>query len=388
VLDLLGLDEATQGAYRLWLRDETLGVEAVGAALGQPVGVIAAARDRLIALSLLVPDASRPGQLMAVHPEAPLEQLIQDRHEQLIRAHEHLLRAHAQVSALVTEFLAARPTPAGGDGDLVRATTADGLRAELAAMITGAHREILSVRTRATLGTLAAELLPLEMAALGRGAALRTVVARPRAGLAWVLPRLEHLADVVAAGAEIRLADDPEIDLTVVDRRVAVVRLADAAGGSGGWGGGLVIRAPDLAGLVIALFDHLWEAADPLGRVEERAGPGDDDPMDGWLPARPAVAEDGGRANGGAAGPPSPEPPDDCGDGQVIRLVGATDPPPSAAELLLLELLADGLKDEAVARALGVSVRTVRRMVAELMNRLDARSRFQAAILAKQRGWL
>jgi DNA-binding NarL/FixJ family response regulator len=85
---------------------------------------------------------------------------------------------------------------------------------------------------------------------------------------------------------------------------------------------------------------------------------------------------------------PSPEPPDDCGDGQVIRLVGANDPPPSAAELLLLELLADGLKDEAVARALGVSVRTVRRMVAELMNRLDARSRFQAAILAKQRGWL
>jgi DNA-binding NarL/FixJ family response regulator len=61
---------------------------------------------------------------------------------------------------------------------------------------------------------------------------------------------------------------------------------------------------------------------------------------------------------------------------------------PTASELLLLRLLADGSKDEAAARALGVSVRTVRRMVADLMRRLDARSRFQAGILAQRRGWL
>jgi hypothetical protein len=373
VLDLLGLDDVTQAAYRLWLRDEDLSVEAVGAALGEPTAAVAASRDRLVAIALLVPDSARPGHLIAVHPEAPLEQLLHDRHEQLIRQHEHLVRARAQVGTLVAEFLAARPNPAGGGGDLARLTTADALRAELFAMVGGARHEILSVRTRAALGTVAAELLPLEREALRRGVSLRTVVARPRVGLSSVLPRLEHLAGIIAAGAEIRLADDPRIDLTVVDRRIAVVRAADLANGSAPPTGGLVIRVPDLAALVISLFEHVWESADTLGRVEPREGPltREDDRLEGWL-APPD--DDGGDV------------PDRPGHG----LAAGADPQarPTPAEVLLLTLLADGLKDEAAARALGVSVRTVRRMVAEFMDRLGARSRFQAAILAKTRGWL
>ncbi|WP_206442911.1 LuxR C-terminal-related transcriptional regulator, partial [Candidatus Protofrankia californiensis] len=61
---------------------------------------------------------------------------------------------------------------------------------------------------------------------------------------------------------------------------------------------------------------------------------------------------------------------------------------PSDSERLLLRLLSLGAKDEAAARHLGVSVRTVRRMIADLMRRMDARSRFQAGILAAERGWL
>ncbi|MDT0406950.1 response regulator transcription factor, partial [Streptomyces edwardsiae] len=44
-------------------------------------------------------------------------------------------------------------------------------------------------------------------------------------------------------------------------------------------------------------------------------------------------------------------------------------------------------KDEAGARELGVSVRTYRRHVAELMQTLGAASRAQAALLARERGW-
>ncbi|WP_336204157.1 response regulator transcription factor [Nonomuraea sp. LPB2021202275-12-8] len=53
----------------------------------------------------------------------------------------------------------------------------------------------------------------------------------------------------------------------------------------------------------------------------------------------------------------------------------------------LFTLLAAGLKDEAVARQLGVSLRTVHRRVSELMDRLGARTRFQAGLLAARRGW-
>jgi len=41
-----------------------------------------------------------------------------------------------------------------------------------------------------------------------------------------------------------------------------------------------------------------------------------------------------------------------------------------------------------IARKLGVSVRTSRRITAELTQRLGARSRFQAGARAVERGWI
>ncbi len=55
---------------------------------------------------------------------------------------------------------------------------------------------------------------------------------------------------------------------------------------------------------------------------------------------------------------------------------------------LLVRQLAGGAKDEQIARALGLSVRTVRRRVAELLDELGAESRFQAGAEAVRRGWL
>jgi DNA-binding Lrp family transcriptional regulator len=55
---------------------------------------------------------------------------------------------------------------------------------------------------------------------------------------------------------------------------------------------------------------------------------------------------------------------------------------------LLLTQLAGGAKDEQIARAFGISVRTVRRRVAGLLDELGAASRFQAGVEAARRGWL
>ncbi|MGW6276366.1 LuxR C-terminal-related transcriptional regulator [Kribbella sp. NPDC055071] len=51
----------------------------------------------------------------------------------------------------------------------------------------------------------------------------------------------------------------------------------------------------------------------------------------------------------------------------------------------LMTLLAAGFKDDAIARQLGLSSRTVGRRVAELMETLGARTRFQAGIHAQRR---
>lgn len=55
---------------------------------------------------------------------------------------------------------------------------------------------------------------------------------------------------------------------------------------------------------------------------------------------------------------------------------------------MLLGALARGARDEQIARTLGISLRTVRRRVADLMVELGAETRFQAGVEAARRGWL
>ncbi|MFE9401096.1 hypothetical protein ACFYNY_04880 [Streptomyces sp. NPDC006530] len=50
--------------------------------------------------------------------------------------------------------------------------------------------------------------------------------------------------------------------------------------------------------------------------------------------------------------------------------------------------MAAGFKDRAVARALGISERIVIRRIQELMATLDATTRFQAGVRARDAGWL
>ncbi|MGN9837062.1 hypothetical protein ACTMTI_02950 [Nonomuraea sp. H19] len=75
-------------------------------------------------------------------------------------------------------------------------------------------------------------------------------------------------------------------------------------------------------------------------------------------------------------------------EGMWARARDLDDLPLSPTEQRVLHALTCHDTDEAAARALNVSVRKFRAHVADLMSRLDASTRFQAALLAKERGWL
>jgi hypothetical protein len=60
----------------------------------------------------------------------------------------------------------------------------------------------------------------------------------------------------------------------------------------------------------------------------------------------------------------------------------------SSERTFLLRQLLSGAKDEQIARTMGLSLRTVRRRIAELMIELGADTRFQAGAEAVRRGWL
>lgn len=180
--------------------------------------------------------------------------------------------------------------------------------------------------------------------ALGRDVAIRGVFPHgaryhePTEGLVGLLAKF---------GARFGTADELPAYLVMLDSRCCVLRIAsgaknlcvagdgppdeDPAAGSDAVA--VVIRHPLLVSQLAGIFTYAWDRATPFAA---------DDP-------RPAPIVD-----------------------QLKRSI--------------LRLLASGAKDEMVARRLGLSVRTCRRHISDLMRTLEARSRFQAGAEATARG--
>jgi DNA-binding CsgD family transcriptional regulator len=74
--------------------------------------------------------------------------------------------------------------------------------------------------------------------------------------------------------------------------------------------------------------------------------------------------------------------------GRDPAVIPGNQPEPTPLSRALLRLMGDGLTDEAVARRLGLSRRTVTRLIAELAGTTGANSRFQLGAAAAVRGWL
>lgn len=345
MLDILGLDEVTYAVYRRWLLDPDSTQEDIGEELGHPPTMIRRATDRLVGLSLLIPSRDRPGHLLAVPPDGVFEQLLAQQHEQLLRRQEQLLRRHeqiararVQVSALVADY--ARERQADG-ADVDRIHGADAVRAHMVGLVTRAEHEIVTLRTEVLVAPeIVKEILPAEVRALQRGVTMRGVYpssVRTDDGIAG------YARELAGHGLDLRISDDqPQTGVTAVDEWICLVLVNPGSSDDGA----LLLRTPALTHLAVSLFEQVWEQASPLTSLE------------GDLP--------------------------EVGIGPAERADGD----PSDPERALLQLLSHGAKDEAAARQLGVSVRTVRRMIADLMRKLDARSRFQAGVIASQRGWL
>ena len=135
------------------------------------------------------------------------------------------------------------------------------------------------------------------------------------------------LGALALAGAEIRTMPKVPLDALIVDRALTVLPAGRRDS----------VAAFELTSVVttaVELFERVWQAAVPLTAAVASAGE-------------------------------------------------VTD-----RERELLTLLFAGCTDEAAAARLNISVRTVRRTVSQLMDRLGARSRFQAGAKAADRGWL
>ncbi len=163
-------------------------------------------------------------------------------------------------------------------------------------------------------------------------ARIRVLCPEPRQADVRARGWLERLA---AAGADARVAPSLPAAFLVVDERLALVVDGQRLPQDGRYAH--LIGNDALIDVLLGLFEGGWRAGRPVG---------------GTRLGRPA--------GGGLA----------------------------EAERHLLTQLAEGYKDDTIARRANVSVRTVRRMVARLSRRAGVSSRFALALEARRRGWL
>lgn len=167
-----------------------------------------------------------------------------------------------------------------------------------------------------------------ELQALARGVRYRALYDAP--GL-QESGHLEQMMACVAAGEQARTLPRIRMKMIIADRAQALVPISFSAAETGTR---ILVHASPLLDALVLCFDSLWERATPVGATAATAE---------------GISEQDAR---------------------------------------LLSMLAGGFKDRAIARALGVTERTVGRHIQDLMTHLNATTRFQAGLQAARRGWL
>jgi predicted transcriptional regulator len=150
---------------------------------------------------------------------------------------------------------------------------------------------------------------------------------------ALVMPgRLELIQAAAARGEKVRVVADASVKMWIADDALALIPIRN---GAYSIDAAFILHHSALLDALIALFEREWLRGFPLRAV--------------------------------------PRPPAD-GPDELARD--------------LLALLAGGLTDEGIARALGLGLRTVQRRIHDLMQDLNAITRFQAGMAARERGWI
>ncbi|MFE3206336.1 helix-turn-helix domain-containing protein [Embleya sp. NPDC059237] len=327
MLDVLGLDDAAESVYRAMLTRPGHGVTALAAELGMSDTQVRSALDRLSELALLRPSAEHDGHLHAVSPEVGMEVLLARQQAELVAQQQRIEASRAAAARLIAECADLRP--AAGAPGVEQLIGLDAIRDRL----TGLTREVTSeVMTFAPGGAQTADNMeaakPLDAELLKRGVRMRTLYLDSVRNNPPSIAYADWLAE---RGGQVRTTPALPVRMIIVDRTTAVVPIdtRDTAHGA------VVLTGLGTLAALCALFDTVWESAAPLGEARTR---------------------------------------------DVRGLTGQ--------EAEALRLLAQGLTDEAIANRLGVSARTARRIAAELMEALGARSRFQAGVAAVHKGWI
>ena len=327
MLEPLGVDEATFAVYHALLREPDSTPEQISALVNRPMDEVLQLMDNLRKLELLVPTWTNPAVEHAVHPRVGLSGLAERRRSELTRLLGDLNEAEASAEVLAEQYNELLTARTSGDVEILKG------RANASRRI-----EELGTKSRDSFWGLVpahvddivapAEESP-DLPLLERGIKMRTVYLQ---SMTISKQGLEFASFMYKQGNKVRATPTLPMRLLIIDQEIAIMPLNPEVESAGA----VIHRSPAVVALALALFDSYWSRATELFAPEHRE---DDSPLT-----------------------------------------------PHEAEVL--RLLAGGAKDEQVARLLGISLRTARRITANLSERLDATSRFELGVAAAKRGWV
>jgi sugar-specific transcriptional regulator TrmB/DNA-binding CsgD family transcriptional regulator len=326
VLQELGLDASCEQVYRALLDEPSMDAGLLAEHLGLSQTQVSQALDALADLALLRMSRAEPGRHHPVSLERGIALLLRRQEEELETRRKALEDRRA--AAVVVTATAARQRhriPAGVE----LLADIDEIQSRMESLVQAATTEACSI-VPAPMSTAALEASrPLDAELADRGVAQKSLCHEAIRGNPASAAYAAWMVDI---GAQVRTAPALPNRLLIVDRATAVVPVDPDTPGQGA----VLITTPGIVAALAELFDQAWAKAVPF--------------------------EDG-QGHDAATGL-------------------------SSAESELLRLLATGLTDEAAAKRLGVSVRTIKRRMEDLMRRLEAGSRFEAGAKAAKRGWL
>ncbi len=326
MLAQLGLSPDSETVYQAMVKNPHASAKELAAELGWPTERVTGALDGLGRLSLIRPSEDGPGRRL-VSPEVALGRLLSQQEAELLRQQQRFVASRLAVARLVTEYGESR-SPASHE-DARRLEGVDAIHSCIEELTHACETEIAVFSPGSTPATRYLKALtPLHIDALDRGVSVFHICLESIRNSTSALARVRGLA---GRGGQVRTVPHLPTPLAIYDRRAALVPVDPEASEPTA----VLLHCTGTVAALQALFDQTWTHATPLHADQRR----DEDGLSGQ-------------------------------------------------ERAVLELLAQGHTDEVVARKLGVSVRTSRRITADVMARLGARSRFQAGALAISRGWI
>jgi DNA-binding CsgD family transcriptional regulator len=329
---LLGLEDSDETVYRHHIACPVADTKERARATGLSESVIESSRCRLIGRGLLRLESSGQVKVIPDGPAALAKRFQSEIDAEHARKSSDLVRMESELTRLINnQILAGSDAP---DPRIHRIPTQDAAVVRLTELICNAKVEVgrISPGTTRPWNVCADPVIAAQTKAAHRGVAVRDI----RSPSELLDPLLRRsMKDLMRADVRIRVISALDIELLIVDRSVAI--LADFRRTSEY--GGLLVRDGLLVHMMHRIFGVWWVQATDISLL-----------LTGHGTSRP--------------------------DGITEE------------EIVMLRLLSDGYKDEIVARKLGISVRTLRRKISDVMRRMPADSRFQAGVLAARRGWI